>query len=186
MLSKSLDAPSCLDASVSSDGKTLAVTYDCITMRGDKNVHVWDLTSGKHINEFRVEGPSGGWLSFNPKTPDVLVFNGRDDQAIAVWNPSKEGAPTAIADFESRVRHIRHCPDGSALVSTCEDGSIFITRAADKPKLFDVLPYRTLPIYEMAFSPDGALLAVRAYDVKKKADAVFLWELSSGKLLTPR
>lgn len=164
----------------------LAVTYDRIIMTPDKNVHVWDLTSGKHINEFRVKGLSGGWVSFNPKKPDVLVLGGPDSQSIAVWNPSKEEAPTVMADFPSRVREILHSPDGSMVASTCENGSIFLTRAAEKPKLLDVLPYRTFPIFELAFSPDGSLLAVKAYDVKQKTDAVFIWELASGRLLTPR
>lgn len=187
-LNKPLFSPACLDASVSSDGKTLAVTYDRIIMTPDKNVHVWDLASGKHINEFRVKGLSGGWLSFNPKKPDILLLSGRQNysQSIAVWNPSKEEAPTVMADFPSPVREITHSPDGSMVASTCLDGSIFVTRAGERPKQLGVLPDPPLPIYELAFSHDSALLAVKAYDVKQKTDAVFIWELASGKLLPPR
>ena len=185
-LNKPLFSPTCLDASVSSDGKTLAVTYQRIIMTGDKNVHVWDLATGKHINEFRVKGLSGGWLSFNPKKPGVLMLNGPDDRAVAVWNPSKEEAPTVmLISHRGSVKSLtpRMVRWWRQLARTAPSS---LLEGEDKPKLLDVLPYRTLPIYEMAFSPDGKLLAVRAYNVTKKINELFIWELSSGKLMTPR
>ena len=74
-LNKPLFSPACLDASVSSDGKTLATrhtTGSYYDTRQERDVS--DLASGKHHQRVPRKRTLREIVTFNPKKPDILFL----------------------------------------------------------------------------------------------------------------
>jgi WD40 repeat protein len=178
--------PKPLDLSLSPDGKVLAASYARVLHSADKQIHIWDTDTLKLLHTYRIDGTSGGFISFQPKRPSELALTGRDCKSISVWDLAKETAPKQRAELHSWVRFIRYSPDGSLLVHTCLDGSVYTMRGSDPSKLLCKYPDPPIPIYGLAFSPDSAFLAITTFDARDKTDKVFVWELVSGKPFLPR
>jgi WD40 repeat protein len=154
----------------SAGGRFLAVSD------GKRNVRVWDLTSGKQVQDWKP----GGRLAFSPdgrllaiSTPDGVLLRDPVGDARVVRRPghggrvafSPDGALLAVSSLNGvelcdahtgkEIRVLPHGPDGMPTVRDV----YFLTEGP-----------------ALAFSPDGAELAVATSPPR-------LWEAATGRLL---
>ncbi len=171
--------PQPYNVSLSSDGRFLAASYFRVTEASDKHVHVWDVFTGEHHGDYRVKSSFGGPLVFHPTCPTALTVTGIDNKSICMWDvavgrPSTNG--TLLPDW---AKLLRYSSDGSVLACVSNDGSIFTIRGSDEAKILHKFTSQNVGINELAFSPDGTILAVKIFDVRNNMNEVYLWHLAS-------
>ena len=159
----------------SSDGKQLALADG-----GDfeRNVAVWDLTSGKlcHVfDRFSYWGVNG--MAFSPDSRLLAVGT----QVIQVWDLSS--GKCLSADF------VGHEPDVGHVVFLGQSDTVATAGGEDAIRLWEARTGRqkllirpeSMLVEDLAASPDGKLLASPFDD--GKASSVRIWDAKTGKRL---
>jgi WD40 repeat protein/tRNA A-37 threonylcarbamoyl transferase component Bud32 len=100
-------------------------------------VQVVDVATGQAIAE-RLTGHSLGTrgVAFAPDGRTVATTDW--EGTIKLWSPATSQEKGSLGASSSRVVHLMFVPGPSALLSVCEDGSVFIQKAATP---LDVLHY---------------------------------------------
>jgi len=143
------------------DGKRL------VTASEDNTVRVWDL-QGTAMAELKGPKDHVMSLAFHPQRDELAV--GSIDGSVWFWDLA--GCPPtplgAVHVSKAAVRSVAYRnPDGRLLAAGLGDGSVVIYEAADPADPVKVLrPLSTLaahggPVYQVAYSPDGAFLLTR-------------------------
>jgi WD40 repeat protein len=155
---------------LSGDGKLVAAAS------ADGSIKVWDATSP---SEFRmIGGPpmtritavssSAAW---NPVRNQIAtIIDGRAD----VWDPATSRRIFSVPGYPSRK--LAFAPDGQSLVVAQRRLVTFWDSTAGA--LLTSLAAHDAPVYGVAFSPDGQLLATCAHD--SIAGEIRLWDRSGG------
>jgi RNA polymerase sigma factor (sigma-70 family) len=165
----------------SRDGKTLA------SGGNDKLICLWDMTAAGRpgTKPMQLAGHTDMVLSvvFSPDGK-TLVSGGWDGTARA-WDPATGKLLRTFDNDKGRVRWVAFAPDGKTVAGVCLAGEWFkgtvqLWDAATGKHLRQIGPDSKEKIYrisEVAFSPDGATLAVAA------DERLQLFEVSSGEQL---
>jgi WD40 repeat protein len=99
-----------------------------------------------------------------------------------VWDLDHPGKPLVLDRQPATVRGVAFSPDGKALVTTADFGTVVRWDAATgKPVWTAKLEYQTARV---AFAPDSKLFAVAGYHLgpdRKRAAAVYLCDPATGK-----
>jgi hypothetical protein len=123
--------------------------------------------------------------------PDGRLAAGHENGTVTLWPPGAEGtgvpleAEGAAGPAKSRVEALAFSPDGKLLALGRADGLLRICDAAARTVRLS-LPRVDGPVTRVAFSPDGATLAVRwaGAEGRAKAGRVFrLIRVSDGSEL---
>ncbi len=120
-------------------------------------------------------------------SPDGHILAVAEGSAIRLYDVNSLPAPRAtLTGHTAAVNSIAFSPDGTSIASGSDDGTIRIwdiwtghQKAFQKVHVRDYLwGAATIPIYSVAFSPDGRLLA---YGTEVIAD-IYSWNISSGSI----
>lgn len=157
--------------------------YRLATDGWDGSIKIWNID--KKTLEATLQGTTGLYslLRSSPKFPLLLAESGGG--RCTVWD--LEGKPIRLAEFRHReaVSASAISSDGRYAVSAARDGSFLIINLLAKPKPeIQAVPrgprtkLHESPILDVAFSPDGKILATAGTD-----GAVKLWESETGRLI---
>lgn len=146
-----------------------------VTASLDKTARVWDLKSGKTV--LVLKGHTDGLISpaYSPDGAQI-VTTGFDDTA-RLWN-AQTGELEFILPHSGPTAGPHFSPDGS-LVAIADDAAV-VARIWNTHTGEEVLDLKghTDGLSEVAFNPDGSMLATASSDFTVK-----LWDVQTGAVL---
>jgi WD40 repeat protein len=150
----------------STDGNTLATIID------EKNVGLWDVVTGRGLVTLTGHAYFIRTMDFSPD--GRILATGSDDQTIKIWDTATGREAGTLDGFDDAVDTVSFLPDGATLVS----------RAGNTIRLLNIHSGTELaelpgdPVYavNLAFSPDGKILAVGKHD-----GSIKLWDAVMGR-----
>ncbi len=139
-------------------------------------VALWDVASGRLVNELAGHAHAIGNAAFSPDGTSVLTSS--DDGTIVLWNVIADDSETR-SPLLQRSRVARFSPSGDLLVTGGDDGTadVYDARTGERLRRFgasSVVPID--PIVELL--PDGRVLTVLG-----NTKIVELWDLAGGARL---
>jgi WD40 repeat protein len=168
-------------AVVSADGKRLA-SFGQYLSRGGGNdttaartVQIWDVAQGKEIRRLQTE--TLGTITQAAFSPDGKTLAATAGQASIVMWDVESGKELRRVAGRRGLNLIRFSPDGKTLLGATMDGIILMWDSDGKRQ--GVCEGHG-PVHSLVFLADGRILAAGV-----QGQAVRIWEVPSGKLLTP-
>ena len=152
----------------SPDGKQLAGAVV------DGTVRLWHVVTGEELCVLHGHDESVYGAAFSPD--GLRLASASDDTTVRLWDPATGGAEDILDGHSEAVAAVAFAPDGSILASAGGQASIrLIDRPAGKdcaihlwdPESREELQVReghTDAVSDLAFSPDGAVLASSSRD----------------------
>jgi WD40 repeat protein len=113
------------------------------------------------------------------------LATGSIDMSVIIWDVAKALAGDATAKkvlkgHKALVRSVAWSANGAKLISSAEDGSVIIWDAVKGEALLTIAAHDR-PVYGVALSPDGSLIATAAGDWRnKKNGEVRIWDAAKG------
>jgi WD40 repeat protein len=172
------------DVAFSPDGQRLA------TASGDGTVNVWDVTPQGDHEWITVPGAQG--LAYSPDGR-ILATTSTAEETPQPWTTgaanvhlwdSETGRPLgALSGHEDEIIALDFAPDGNRLASASLDGTARIWSVSNQAppivldaRLGDQEPF----VVEVAFSPDGSVIATSQVD----PGSIRLWDATTGDAIT--
>jgi WD40 repeat protein len=164
-----------IDVTFSPDGQRLASTSD------DQSVRVWEVKTGREI--FTLRG-ADHWAAYSPDGKHLATGNW--DGTVKVWDALQGQGPRIFGRHHSLWSQITFSPDGYRLAEVSNGwtndrprGGVKIWEVATARELRD-LAADVGPVNDVAFSPDGLLVAAADADPKGKPRIV-IWNSHTGQ-----
>jgi RNA polymerase sigma factor (sigma-70 family) len=167
------------------DGKRLVTT-------GAGTIRMEDIATGKEVRrrDFGVDSNPGFALA--PDGETVAIARGANTPKFYLWNWKTGQEPREVKVMERSPRCLRFSPDNRALAGCDDLGSVLHLWEVRSGKVIGTidLTAERITACDLAFSPDGKLLAVTDSGNRKNfSGGLYLWDLRAGrlahKLLTP-
>jgi WD40 repeat protein len=139
-------------------------------------VALWDVVSGRLVNELAGHAHAIGTAMFSPDGMSVLTSS--DDGTIALWTVATDDSETR-SPLHQRSRVARFSASGDLLVTGGDDGTadVYDARTGERLRRFGTASDVPIdPIVELL--PDGRVLTVLG-----NTKAVELWDLAGGARL---
>jgi WD40 repeat protein len=152
---------------VSPDGKTLA------TASYDRTARLWEMASGKCLQELRGHTDAVRALAFSPDGQQVASAG--SDLSIKTWNVKNGSLQSNRTGHKDTIRSLAFSPGSELLISAANDSTIKIWN--DKDGTFVRAIADESKVQSVACSPDGSLLASG-----NENSRVELWQLGTGAL----
>ncbi len=123
-------------------------------------VHLWRVADGTLLRTLKGHVSRIDDLAFSPDGETLASAGGLGDNNVQLWRVNDGSNLHTLKGHSKEVRSLGFSPDSSILASGSYGGSVRLWRVSDGTLL------RTLKglsrIGDLAFSPDGALLAVES------------------------
>jgi WD40 repeat protein len=161
---------------VSRDGKLLAAAG------GDREVHLWDLATGKMTHRLALELGGAMDLAFSPD--GRMLAASSEDTNIYVWDTNTGTVKNVVRELSLATFGLAFVPDGKWLfagggdyaVHVIDDGSGKVARS---------FPAQKMPVIALAMAPDGKSIVAVYRDANEPfgKTPILLWSTESGELL---
>jgi len=161
---------------VSKDGKLLAAAG------GDREVHLWDLATGKLEHRLALELGGAMDLAFSPD--GSLLAGSSEDTNIYVWDTKTGAVKNVVRDLSLATFGLAFVPDGKWLFAGSGDYEIHVIDVVSG-KITRNFPAQKMPVIALAMAPHGKSMVA----VYRDANAPFgntpilLWSTEWGELL---
>jgi WD40 repeat protein len=167
-----------LNVSFSSDDQVLA------TANWDGNVKLWNLKTGDSFKEFK-HGCKLDGVTFSPDGRQIASTG--DDGFVKVWNAANGDLELSIEDDDDLFTVEFHPNDREGLIAfSGKCGIIKFANLKTKKVLDSFIQHSDsdsdVPVYAIAFSPNGQYLAsvgkdraIKLWDVSSKKQVGFFW-----------
>ncbi|MET9802587.1 WD40 repeat domain-containing protein [Streptomyces sp. NPDC006368] len=142
-----------------------------VTVSQDGTGRIWDIRTG--VIADGVIFHADHCMSVDASPTGILASCG-EDSAIRLWNT--DGSLLRDLPQAGHAEMCRWSPDGTLLAASCDDGYVHIVRT-DGELVTKVGPY-TAAVKSVAWSQDGSLLVVGAYD-----STITLWNVADCRPL---
>jgi len=166
--------------SFSPDGKYVA------TANRDRLVWIWDTESGEQLAE--LEAPETGkpgyiWsIDYHPSGRLLAALHWSDEGTINIWDVDQKQI-TATVELNTLVGSTKNAfkfsPDGEIMAGIIKEDwndKVRLWTVGSTEKIAD-LEFEKMPL-DLAFSPDGSLIAVASIHL-----ATTVWDVETGTLL---
>ena len=97
----------------------------------DKNIKMWDITSGSCLSTLRGHSDWVRGVAFNPRDPQMLV-SCSVDKTIKVWNITSGACLSTLTGHTSAVGGFGFSADGQWLIAGFQDGMLRLLDAHPK------------------------------------------------------
>ncbi len=163
----------------SPDGRQLA------SASRDGTLRVWNTTTGAISNVITAHDGTAVWaLAYSPD--GLSLASGGSDLTVRLWDTQTWSAQRVYRGHQKQVYALAYGTDGRMLVSGDDEGLVKQWDTIFPGKSTDMwaLPGHTGVINQVAYSPDGALIATSAGDWKTSDDMTArIWDVNSGALI---
>lgn len=148
---------------------------------GSGPVQLWDLSRPGNLVPLTLGSDSFGAVAVSPDGQTIafpLASSATGSYPIEMWNLSTQRATTLTTGFTNTASALTFSADGGYLAAGSVDDTVKLwdLRSLPAPVLLNTLAASRLPIYGVAFSPDGSTLA------STDADTVELWDVRGSTL----
>jgi WD40 repeat protein len=147
------------------------------TWSADGTARVWDSQSGEELLAIAHEpSSSGGNISYSPDGKELAVLSGNSAQ---IYDATAGALIRSAAPLSTTAGYVTYSPDGSRLALSTMGGIVKISDSDTGRNSVIFSAVFAGVIRQLAFSPDGARLAI-ASNIQTG-----IWDASTGeKLLT--
>ena len=90
----------------------------------DKNVKLWDVSTGKEITTFKGHTDRVGSVAFSPD--GTILAAGSSDDTVKLWEVSRRTNIATLRGNNHWVRDLEFSPDGTKLASASLEGTILL------------------------------------------------------------
>ncbi len=172
-----------LAATFSADGRTLA------TASADKKVMLWEVATRKALGTV-LEGHANRVDSVAFSSDGRMLASASEDRTVILWDVDRGRLLARLEGHQGPVRGLAFSRDGKVLASSSADSKVILwdlsagaRRAqllAQPGPLLGRAQLQPAPVWGLAFSADGKMLATASDDGK-----LGLWDMDGGKPLQP-
>lgn len=140
----------------------------------DGFIRLWDINSGKIIQEIIAHSKGVNQLAFQPG--GNLIASAGNDGMVYLWEPSTGERMQSLIGGAFVVPDLKFTENGARIVTV--DGGVIRLREVESGRL--VISIRTGgSVPAIALSPDGYVAAVA-----REGGVIQLWDLTNGELLS--
>ncbi|MBD2543280.1 WD40 domain-containing protein [Planktothricoides raciborskii] len=159
---------------VSANGRLLALYKD-------KDIYLWDLTTGQFLRQLQGHTSYVSSVSFSPDGQTLAsgsgnIFGG-GDKTVRLWDVATGRELRQLTGHTNYVNSVSFSPDGQTLASGGADKTVRLWDVATGRELRQLTGH-TRYVYSVSFSLDGQTLASGSDD-----NTVRLWDVATGREL---
>jgi serine/threonine protein kinase/WD40 repeat protein len=141
---------------------------------GDKNLLIYDLTTGQMSQQWTLEEPPSGLMLSHDGTEIAVVSNDKVKSTCRIFE-ADSGRLVRTIPLPSTTCRVAWSRDGSTLATPCDDAKIYLWNA-DTGAARGTLEGHSSPGIRASFDPSGALVASNAWE-----GGVRLWDTALGR-----
>jgi WD40 repeat protein len=145
----------------------------------DGRIRVWRVSDANLLRTYDAHKRRVTRIAFSPD--GKLLASGGADAIVRVCSVSAGELLQAFHEQTGRVMSLAFSGDGEMLASGDEGGTVNLWRTWDWKSLHKA--WYGNPILDVAFSPDGKLLAIRSTSDSVPTASLRLWRVSDAKQL---
>lgn len=123
----------------------------------DRTVRIWDVARGETRRVLEGHTQSVNALAVSPD--GLTLYSGSEDDTVRRWD-TRTGEGSVVVTLPDAINALVMSPDGRRLAIGCEDGVVRFVEDG----VVRVVATHKHPVYTVAFSPDGALVASGSWD----------------------
>ncbi len=141
----------------------------------DNKLHLWDVASGKEIQQFSAHTDRVSSVAFSPDGKTIL--SGSWDNTVRLWDVASGKEIRQFTGHTSAVSSVAFSPDGLTILSGSWDNTIRLWDVASGKEIRRFTGH-TDRVSSVAFSPNGLSFVSGSWD-----NTVRVWSAGTGKEL---
>jgi WD40 repeat protein len=133
-----------------------------ITASGDMSIGVWDIESNARLAVYGYGDHLGSINQVLPHPSDAHIFaSTSSDRMVKIWDTRERRSQQTFAGHEGDITSARFFPDGNAVATSAEDGTIRLFDLRSDCQLAVINVDRdSIPVSAICFTPSGRTLLV--------------------------